>query len=299
MDLRQLRYFVVLAETLNFRRAAERLNLSQPPLTVAIRKLEAELGSPLFTRSNRGVALTPEGEAALGPARLALAQSDQVRHAVRAQAQAQRGRLTVGFASAAYALLPRLAPAFRRRYPQAELVLEEASSMEIGRRIRLRQLDAGLVRLPMQDPVHMETTVIETDELVAAVPDTHALARRRMVSLGQLAEEPFISYSPDDTVHGSIVAACQAAGFTPRVVQQAAQTHTVISLVQSGLGVGLAPSGIRYTPEGVKLLRLVEHVPIELGLALPRDTTNALALGLRAVAQAELKLRRPSRPAET
>jgi DNA-binding transcriptional LysR family regulator len=290
MDLRQLRYFVVLAETLNFRRAAERLNISQPPLTVAIQKLEEELGAPLFTRNSRGVELTAVGDAALPSARLALAQADQVRQAVRGCSEGQRGRLTVGFASAAYALLPRVASAFRRRHPHVELILEESTTTEIGRRLRLRQLDAGLVRLPLLDPVHVETTVIEVDELVAALPESHPLARRRSIPLDLLAQEPFVGYQQDDVVQAAILAACQAAGFAPRIAQQAGQTHTVISLVQSGLGVGLVPRGIRYAPQGVKLLRLAEPVRIELGLALPREATNSLALALRAVAESDLEL---------
>jgi DNA-binding transcriptional LysR family regulator len=293
MDLRQLRYFVVLAETLNFRRAAERLNISQPPLTVAIQKLEEELGAPLFVRSRRGVALTPAGEATLEAARLTLAQADQVRQAARVGTKGARGRLTLGFVSAAYALLPRLLSAYQRRYPQVELTLEEAGSSELLRRLRLRQLDAALLRLPLLDPVHLETSVIELDELVAAVPQHHPLAGRRSIPLRLLAEEQLIGCQADDVVHAAILAACRTAGFTPRLAHQAAQTHTVISLVQSGLGIGLVPAGIRYAPEGVELLRLANPVRIEMGLALPREPTSQPALALRAVAQAEL----PPKPA--
>ena len=126
MELRQLRYFVMLAETGNFHRAAERLNMSQPPLTVAIRKLEEELGAALFIRSARGVALTAAGRASLEMARATLAQADRFREAAREGAAGERGRLRVGFVgSATFELLPRLIAEYRRRYPAVELVLEE------------------------------------------------------------------------------------------------------------------------------------------------------------------------------
>jgi len=295
MDLRQLRYFVALAETLNFRRAAERLHISQPPLTVAIRKLEEDLGAPLFTRSSRGVGLTPAGEAALELARGTLLQADQVRQAVIARANAERGRLTLGFVSAAYSLLPRLLPLFQRRYPWVELILEEATSAEIVRRIRSRQMDVGLVRLPLLDPGHVETSVIETDELVAAVPESHPLARQRTVPLRIIADEPFISYPRGDVVHAAIVTACTEAGFTPRVAHEVAQGHIIVSLVQCGLGVGLVPEGIRYVPDGVKLVRLDKPLHIEMGLVVPHATLNQLTASTRSLALSELR-QGPSNP---
>jgi DNA-binding transcriptional LysR family regulator len=289
MDLRQLLYFTTLAETLNFRRAAERLNISQPPLTVAIRKLEEELGAPLFTRNPRGVALTAAGDAALGSARAALSQADQVRQAVREGFMGERGRLTVGFVSSAiYAALPRLIPLYRRRFPQVELVLEESTSIEIARRIRLRQMDVGLVRLPLLDSAQVDTAVIETDELMAAVPEAHPLASRRSLPLRLLAAEPFVTFPTTSVLHAHILMACHEAGFTPHIAQAAAQVHTILSLVRSGLGVALVPSRAgRYAPEGVKLQRLTQPPRIEMGLAVARDAASPLAQHFRSLALAE------------
>jgi DNA-binding transcriptional LysR family regulator len=290
MDLRQLRYFIVLAETLSFRRAAERLNISQPPLTVAIRKLEEDLGAPLFSRSTRGVALTPAGEAALESARATLLQADKVRQAVNERTDAERGRLVIGFVSSAtYDLLPRLLAAFRRRYPRVELALEESGGAEIARRLRLRQMDVGLVRLPLLEPVHLETSLLETDELLVAVPDAHVLGQRRSAPLGLLASEPFIGFPAGSVLRDVILRGCHRAGFAPNVAQEVAHPHTLMSLVQSGLGVGLVPAkAARHAPEGVKLLRPTEPLRIEMGLALPRDAGNRLAIGLRTLAEAEL-----------
>jgi DNA-binding transcriptional LysR family regulator len=288
MDLRQLLYFTTLAETLNFHRAAERLNISQPPLTVAIRKLEDELGAPLFIRSARGVVLTPAGEAALPSARAALSQSEQVRQAVREDFMGERGRLTIGFVSSAiYALLPRIIPAYRRRFPRVELVLEEATSVEIARRIRLRRMDVGFVRLPLLEAAHVDTAIIEVDHLMAAVPEAHPLAHRRTLPLRMLAHEPLITFPPTSVLHANILMACHQAGFTPHVAQEAAQVHTILSLVESGLGIGLVPSkASRQAPEGVRLLQLADPPHIEMGLALAREAASPLARHFRTLAHA-------------
>lgn len=286
MDLRQLHYFTTLAETLNFHRAAERLNISQPPLTVAIRKLEDELGTPLFNRGPRGVSLTPAGEAALEAARATLSHADHVRHAVREGRLGERGRLHVGFVgSATYELLPRLIAAYRRRYPKVDLVLEEGASIDIVRKIRSHELDVGLVRLPLLELTELDTQVIETDELVVAVPTANPLAQRRSLQLSQLAAEPFVLFTRISVMHAIIVMACHNAGFVPRVAQEATQVHTIMSLVQSGLGVALMPSkATRHVPEGVKLLRLADPIRIETGIALSRATASPAALNFQALA---------------
>lgn len=286
MDLRQLQYFTVLAETLNFHRAAERLNISQPPLTVAIRKLEEELGVRLFERGARGVTLTAAGEAALESARAALAHAAQVRQTAREGALGERGRLAVGFVgSAIYELLPRLIPAYRRRYPNVDLVLEESTSVDIARKIRSQQLDVGLVRLPLLDVSGLDTQVIEVDELVVAVPSGSPLAQRSSLALSQLAGEPFILFSRISVLSTVILMACHAAGFTPHIAQEATQVHTILSLVQSGLGVALVPSkATRLVPERVKLLRLLDPIRIENGLALSPDAPSPFALNFKALA---------------
>ncbi|HEY4547414.1 MAG TPA: LysR family transcriptional regulator [Pedomonas sp.] len=296
MDLRQLLYFTTLAETLNFHRAAERLHISQPPLTVAIRKLEEELGAPLFVRGPRGVSLTAAGEAALEAARATLSHADHVRHAVREGSLGERGRLQVGFVgSATYELLPKLIPLFRRRYPNVDLVLEEGASIDIVRKIRSHQLDVGIVRLPLLELTQLDTQVIEMDELVVAVPMSSPLAQRRSLPLSQLAAEPFILFTRISVMHAIILMACHNAGFVPKVAQEAAQVHTIMSLVQSGLGVALMPSkATRYVPEGVKLLRLADPIRIETGVALSRETASPFALNFQALALEKADLRNVS-----
>jgi len=286
MELRQLRYFVTLAETRNFHRAAERLNMSQPPLTVAIRKLEEELGTPLFARGPRGVTMTPAGRASLDIARLTLAQADRFRDVVREGAAGERGRLRVGFVgSATFELLPRIIPEYRRRYPGVELVLEEAASVEIARKLAGGELDVGLVRLPLMEIAAIDTEGIDPDELHAALPTGSALAMGGTVRLEALAAEPFILQSRVSVLHSVTLTACHAAGFVPIVAQEAAQLSAILALVRSGLGVALVPSrAARSVPQGVRLVRLAERVPIQTGVALPRRGTSLMARNFAAIA---------------
>lgn len=275
MDLRQLRYFNALAETLNFHRAAERLHISQPPLTVAIRKLEEELGVALFERDPRGVRLTTAGLAAVTPAREALAAAEKVREAVRQGAAGLRGRLSIGFIGSAIGeLMPRIVSPFRHAYPEVELALEEMNSVEIVRAIAGRRLDIGLVRLPVMDSAPVAIDVIETDELVAVLPASDVLARRKTLDLGALADRSFIIYSPVSVLHATIRLACHRAGFTPRVAQAAVQVQTILSLVEAGLGVALIPGrSARFAGEGVRIVSLAEAVPIAMGIARAEEAS--------------------------
>ena len=193
MELRHLRYFVALAETGNFHRAAELLNMSQPPLTVAIRKLEAELGTALFDRGPRGVTLPPAGIAALDTAHATLAQAERFHRTVREGSTGERGRLRVGFVgSAVFELLPRIIPAFRERYPLVELVLEETTSVGIVRNIQAGTMDVGLVRLPLLELAAVETRVVDRDELHVAISVASPLAHGDKIALEMLKSEPFI-----------------------------------------------------------------------------------------------------------
>ena len=286
MELRQLRYFVALAETRNFHRAAERLHMSQPPLTVAIRKLEEELGAALFVRGTRGVTLTPAGRASLAAARATLDQAERFRETAREGAAGERGRLRIGFiGSATFELLPRIIPEYRRRYPAVELVLEEATSVEIVRKLIAGELDVGLVRLPLMEVAAVDTMVFDPDEMHVALPQGSPFAQARSVRLEALAGEPFILQSGISVLHSVTLNACHAAGFVPVVAQQAPQLSAVLALVRSGLGVALVPSrAARAVPQGVRLVRLAQRVPIETGVAFARDSRDPLVRHFAALA---------------
>lgn len=285
MDLRQLRYFVTLAHTLNFHRAAERLNMCQPPLSVAIRKLEEDLGVRLFDRGSRGVRLTDAGVAALRPARAALEQAELVRDAAKSGRQGESGQISVGFVGSAISdALPTIIPAYRALYPKVDLRLEEMTSASIGAALVERQIDVGLVRLPLMQPADLHIDVIERDELVVALLADHDLAQQSAIRLADLQDEPLVLHGAISVLRSVVILACQDAGFTPHIAQDATQVQTILSLVQSGLGIALVPARMsRIAPEGVRLLPLAQPLHIAMGVATRIDA-DVLARNFASVA---------------
>jgi len=294
MDLRRIRHFVVLADTLNFRKAAERLHMAQPPLSVSIQKLEAELGARLFTRSSSGVALTPSGRAALVEARRLLFHNDQFVESATHAAQGTGGSLRVGFVgSCTSGMLQRLVPLFRAAYPGVELTLKEATSTLILQQIESDELDVGIVRTPLLDGTRARLVPLERDEFVAAIPRGNPLAARSELSLGDMAHEAFVLYTRGFAagLHGAAMLACQHAGFVPRVAQEATQVQTVLAMVESGLGVALVPSVMqRFASQKMvyrPLTGLPEGAAIGLALAYRPDMESGAAQSFRRLAERE------------
>ncbi len=248
MELRHLKYFVAVAEELHFGRAAQRLGIAQPPLSQQIKALEAEIGAALLHRTNRRVGLTAAGTAFLAEARKVL---DQSQHAVRAAQRAARGeigQLAVGFVSSvAYGIFPEILQEVRRRFPDLSLTLQDMTSEEQVEAMRRDQLDVGLVRPPVADAGGLSVRVIWREPLMAAVPETHRLARRREIPLGAMAGEPFVLVPRrlGPGFYDEIIRLCASAGFTPKVVQEARAMQTIISLVAGGMGVSLVPASLR------------------------------------------------------
>jgi DNA-binding transcriptional LysR family regulator len=249
MELRHLKYFVAVAEELNFSRASERLNIAQPPLSQQIRRLEADLGVALFTRTRRHVDLTDTGRAILDEARRTLAQAQRIVNLARRAAQGEAGALRLGFSSSAlYTMLPAILRAFRARAPEVVLSLLERSSEEQVELLSAGAIDAGFVRLPIESPAPSLTlrTVVR-EPLLVAMAREHRLAGHRTVALRALAREPFIMVARGAApgLHNQIVALCSAAGFNPAIAQEAAEISTIVSLVSAGLGVAIVPASVR------------------------------------------------------
>ncbi|AKQ54938.1 LysR family transcriptional regulator [Bordetella hinzii] len=283
MNLRQLSQFIALAETGNFHRAAAQLHMAQPPLSISIRKLEAEVGSALFERTSTGVFLTPAGQAMLADARAALLHADKCRQAVRDVRDGEGGRLRLGFiGSATYDLMPRLIPSLRERYPKVALEFNEATSSEILAGLRSRELDMGLLRYPVLEDSGCVLVPMDRDDFMLAVNAASPLAARDEIALGEAAHEPFIMYPRDKVPSLSALARmrCEFSGFTPQVAQEAMQVQTIMSLVASGLGVGLVAGVSRLVqPRGVKCLRLTDNPPgFQVGIALARAAGPASRL---------------------
>jgi DNA-binding transcriptional LysR family regulator len=250
MELRQLRSFVVVADEMNVGRAAMRLHLTQPSLSRQIAALERDLGVELFARVKRRFVLTAAGETFLAEAQDLLRRSDE---AVRAAQRTQRGELgtlRLRFVqSATFEALPRLLSAFRQAYPEVVLDLEAWTTLRQTEALRDGRIDVGLLRLStpvgetavVQLAPGLASRVVAEDSLVVVLPARHRLARRKRLRLADLADEPFVIYSrpTGPAVHDTIVGFCRAAGFTPRIEQEAADVQTIVSLVAAGLGVSL------------------------------------------------------------
>jgi DNA-binding transcriptional LysR family regulator len=273
MELRHLRYFVAVAEHLSFGRAAERLHISQPPLSRQIRGLEVELGAALLSRTRRSVRLTAAGAALLPEARRLLRDADALQAGARQLASGQVGTLALGFISvAAYNVLPELAPEFRRRHPGIRLALQEATSDVQLAALAQGELDVGLV-LPPVDAPGLDYAPLLHDTLVAALPAGRG-GGKGPLALASLRDEPFILFPrPVGTsLHDQIVGACQRAGFAPRVEQEAIQMQTIVSLVAAGMGVALVPASLmNLRRTGVAYRPLTDRSSrIELGIAWRR-----------------------------
>lgn len=245
MELRQLRYFVAIAEELSFTRAAERLHVAQPALSVQIRKLEDELGVDLFDRSRRTIRLTPAGDVLLAETRRVLAALDQTLEVVRQVGAGDVGRLAVGFVpSAANEALPPLLRRYGAAHPGVRLSLHELAPDALVRGLHDGRLDVCFLYLPFDDPT-LETAVIAREAFVAALPAGHPLADGAgPLDLALLADEPFVLPARHGMpgLHAQVLALCREAGFSPRPVQEDVWlVQTIIGLVAAGVGVALVP----------------------------------------------------------
>jgi DNA-binding transcriptional LysR family regulator len=284
MELRHLRYFVTVAEELHFSRAAQRLNIGQPPLSMQIRALEDELGVALFERSQRRVFLTTAGRAFLVRARQILADADAARLEVQQIAGLDAGELRIAFTTSAPMtnLMKRVLTGYRQRYPRVTLTLSESPSERQRDALTERTLDIGLLRQAEDAPpvagLSFETLIDEA--LVVVLHQGHVLSGRKRLSIADLANEAFIMHPYDvgTAIDGKIRRMCERAGFTPRVVQEARESTTIVALAASGLGVAVLPAAVRCIQiEGACFMDLSEpdaHTP--LLLAKRRDDASPL-----------------------
>jgi DNA-binding transcriptional LysR family regulator len=295
MRLQQLRQFVTLAETLNFRRAAERLNMAQPPLSISIRKLETELGAQLFTRGPQGVRLTPEGASALDDARQALLHADQIVRMVRETGTGERGALRLGFVgSATYQLLPRLLRAFRREFPLVDVALVESRTADLLSEVASGALDVAIVRTPVLQAGPGEIADLESDRLCIAVSKQSQFAGRISCPLAEYRNEPFVIYSRESvpSMHALTMVACQQAGFLPRIAEEAVQLQTIICLVESGLGVALVPAVIAGHTRSVDLVEIegsAGRTAVGLGIVINSVRPSAASVRFREFALAQTR----------
>ena len=251
MELRHLRYFVALAEELHFSRAAERLGISQPPLSQQIRALETELGARLFERTSRAVALTDAGRLFLAEARATLEQADRARMVAARAHRGEIGELTVGIFPSALLVDPvaRAILGFRRGHPQVRLVLRDRAIHAAVRALVAGELAIAFLRSTTRPEVpagfHLVEIMREPMDLV--VHRDHPLARSDApVPLESLADEPFVHFSPrsDSALLDHVAALCATAGFEPRIEQEANQNGSILALIGNGIGISILPRSL-------------------------------------------------------
>jgi DNA-binding transcriptional LysR family regulator len=268
MEFRHLRYFLVLAEELHFGRAAQRLAISQPPLSTNIQQLEASVGAKLFTRNSKAVQLTEAGRAFVPQARALLDQAQQAARHARDVADGLAGSLQVGFVGTMlYRGLPVLLKRFQVQHPRLRLTLRELSSSDQLIELAQDRLDLGFVHTTRVPPA-LSQILVASQPFVACLPASHALARKRSLPLAALQGEPFacVSRAVSADYHERIVSLCQDAGFTPEIRYELRHWLSVVSLVSQGLGVALVPQALRQSA-----LPGTAFVPLA-GATVPYDT---------------------------
>jgi DNA-binding transcriptional LysR family regulator len=282
MELRHLRYFVAVAEELHFGRAAERLHMAQPPLSLQIQALERELGVRLFERTRRRVALTEAGRLFLAEANATLAQAGRAVTVAQRSARGEMGRIEIGFTPGApfNAFLPTIIRRYRDSFPAVDLVLREVNTSQQIPALQEGKLDVGFVRPPLNlTAENLRLITILHEPLVLAVQEEHPLARQRTIAIADLAGESFIMYPREvaANLYDLIVALCKKAGFNPRVVQEARQMATIISLVSAGLGLSLVPISLMQVHMHGVVYRNLPEPPPTLALALAHRRNDGSA----------------------
>jgi DNA-binding transcriptional LysR family regulator len=244
MELRQLRYFIAVAEELNFTRAAERCHIAQPPLSQQIMKLEVELGVTLFDRSNRRVSLTPEGQTFLCVARGTLDTLEYGVEQMRLMARGVVGRLRVGFLNSGIQTdFPKAITAFRRSHPGIMLDIREMESADQAQALRRGELDVGLAHHCQADASFLDMRTFMVDRYLLAVHEDHPLAARSSFDWPDIDGEPFIMFSrlsyPE--AYDRALAVYRGHGVMPRIVQDAGTHQTKLALIAAGMGIGFVP----------------------------------------------------------
>jgi DNA-binding transcriptional LysR family regulator len=247
MEFRHLRYFLVLAEEMHFGRAAQRLAITQPPLSLNIQQLEASVGAQLFTRNSRGVQLTAAGQAFVPAARALLDQAGLAAREAREVSQGMLGSLQIGFAGTVlYRGLPQILKGFSVDHPKLRLVLRELSSSDQLIDLMHERLDIGFVHTT-RVPVGFSQILVSSQPFVACLPAGHALAKRKRLSLARLQGEPFavVSRAVSPDYHERILGLCADAGFSPEIRFELRHWLSVVSIVSQGLGCALVPAALQ------------------------------------------------------
>ncbi|BDE06115.1 LysR family transcriptional regulator [Vulcanimicrobium alpinum] len=289
MELRQLRYFVGVAEHESFTRASEDLAIAQPALSAQVAKLEAEIGVDLFERAGRRVRLTESGRLVLEQARRALRAADDVERVARLGARGLVGRLTLGYSRVFPArILTAVLRSYRRRRPDVALDLREMPSVDQISALRNGEIDCAFLRLVPDCERRVdefEILPVPDQRVTAAVDSRHRLAKRRSVALAEFAGDDWVMFGRNigESINDDIVERCRQAGFTPRIVQEATDVRIVLGFVAAGLGVTLVTSAARDLGiRGLHYLAVMPKTVLRFAAVTRRDATSAALAALAA-----------------
>ena len=274
MEFRHLRYFLVLAEELHFGRAARRLSISQPPLSLNIQQLEASVGAVLLIRNSKSVQLTAAGRAFVPAARALLEQAAKASNLAKEVSRGMAGTLSIGFAGTMlYSGLPEILASFQPRHPLLRVLLREMSSREQLIELAHDRLDLGFVHTTRVPP-ELSQILVARQAFVLCLPSSHQLAERQSVSLGLLQGEPFavVSRTVSPDYHDRIVQTCLDAGFYPEIRHELQHWLSVVSLVSRGMGVALVPQALQRS--GVTGAAFVPIAPAPLDLQAASATSS-------------------------
>jgi DNA-binding transcriptional LysR family regulator len=283
MELRQLQYFVAVADEGHFTHAAERVLIAQPAISQQIRRLEAELGEPLFDRDRRHVRLTAAGRALLPHARATLAAADRAKAAVRSLSGLLSGQLTVGaFDGAPEHLLATALGRFRRAHPAVGVHAREGYAADLLTAVQQGELDAAITGLPdaAEPPPGVQITELAVEPLVVAVGPDHPLARQAGIPLTRLRDEPMVTLTSDSSQRAHVERACRKAGFEPLISAEAMRLSLLWELVSQGVGIAVVPrsspgAGTRLTLVPITRPRLRVRIVLASGQATPSPAARA------------------------
>ena len=301
MNLRRLRYFVAVADELHFGRAAERLNMSQPPLSQQIRLLERDLGTTLFDRSTRQVSLTDAGSFLYPEAVRLLVAADGVDRLMDQHRHGQAGTLRVGFVdSAAYEVMPRVLSKYRRRWPKVDYKLYTMSSDEQVQALQSGQIDLGIGRAAA-DAQHVKATLVMHERMLVAVGASHRLASAPQTTLGDLAGEPIIGFDRrvSPSLHAVLAGMLGAEGVTYDPIIEATEYATILGFVAAGEGIAIVPASVQtFRPPELHYAVLEDRsasVPL-LMLTRAAEPPPLVAQALDVVAELYARLADPACP---
>jgi DNA-binding transcriptional LysR family regulator len=289
MELRQIRSFLSIAETLHFGRTAELIHLSQPALSLQIQALEEEVGVRLFERNRRKTTLTAAGSAFRDDAAAALSQLEQAIRRAKLAANGKLGLLRIGFVSTAgNEIVADIVRQFRDLNPEVEFSLRNILTAGQIQMLETGSLDIGFLRLPIGGHSTLDVVTVHREPFVLVVPSSHKLAKRKRVRLREVAEEDFVMYERTwaPGFHDLMFAILRDAGIVPNVTQTAGEVPTLISLVASGMGITIMPaSAVKHSVTSVVACNIVDRIPIsEIGIAVSKRFRAAVVDNFRSFA---------------